>query len=62
MDLTSTPLLKYEEINVDSTDIYDDAWGFVSEFSDVLDFLGKVDNSPAGKMGERLIGMLAGKH
>ena len=61
MDLTSTPFVKYQEIKVDSTDIYDDAWGFSTDFSDVLNFLGKIDNTPAGDMSERLIEIISSR-
>jgi hypothetical protein len=36
MDLNSTHLIKYHEIRVDDTDIYDDAFGFNSDFNDVF--------------------------
>jgi hypothetical protein len=55
MDLNSTPFVKYQEIRTDDTDIYDDAWGFSTDFSDVFNFLGKINYSPASEMGERLI-------
>jgi hypothetical protein len=55
MDSNSTPFVKYQEIRVADTDIYDDAWAFSTDFSDVLNFLGKIDNTPACEMGERLI-------
>ncbi|MFN8209510.1 MAG: hypothetical protein U0T33_00895 [Bacteroidales bacterium] len=58
MNNTSTRFIKYGEIKTDETDIYDDAWGFAGEFSDVLNFLGKTDTSAADLMGERLIGLL----
>jgi hypothetical protein len=58
MDLNSTPFVKYQEIKVDDTDIYDDAWGLTRDFSDVLNFLGKIDNTPAGDMSVRLIEMI----
>lgn len=59
MELASTPFLKYHEIEVESTDIHYDAWGFNSEFSDVLSFLGKIDDSPVDEMSERLIELIA---
>jgi hypothetical protein len=61
MDLNSTPLIKYHEIRVDETDIYDDAWGFNSNFSDVLNFLGKIDDTPACEMSQRLIEMISSR-
>lgn len=61
MDLISTPLVKYHQVRVDDTDIYEDAWGFSSEFDDVLGLLGKIDNSPAAAMTERLIEMISSR-
>jgi hypothetical protein len=58
MVLTSTPYISYQEINVENTDLLDDAWGFNSEFSDVINFLGKVETDPGEQMTARLIGMI----
>lgn len=55
MDLTSTPFVSYSEINVKETDLYEDAWGFNSEFQDVLKELGSIDSEPGDLMAERLI-------
>jgi hypothetical protein len=55
MDLTSTPFISYSEINVEDTDLYEDAWGFNSEFQDVLKLLGVIDSEPGDHMAERLI-------
>jgi hypothetical protein len=61
MDLKSTPFVKYHEIRVDDTDIYDDAWSLTPEFDDVLGLLGKIDCSPAAAMTERLIEMISSR-
>jgi hypothetical protein len=55
MDLTSTPFISYSEINVEATDLFEDAWGFNSEFHDVISCLGQLDNEPGDRMAERLI-------
>jgi len=55
---TSTPFITYREINVDETDLYDDAWGFSNEFHDVISQLGEFDSSPADMMAEKLISMI----
>jgi hypothetical protein len=55
MVLTSTPYISYQEINVENTDLLDDAWGFSSEFSDVINFLGKVETDPGEQLTARLI-------
>jgi hypothetical protein len=61
MNLISTPFLKYHEIEAESTDIHDDAWGFNSEFSDILSYLGKIDETPADAMSERLIDLITSR-
>jgi hypothetical protein len=49
MGLNSTRLLSYQEILVQKTDIYDDAWGFYPEFNDVIKLLKQVKKPVAGK-------------
>lgn len=61
MDLTSTPFITYKDINVDETDLYEDAWGIRSEFSDVLDFLGSVDADPGECLVQRILGSVSKK-
>jgi hypothetical protein len=58
IDSNSTPFITYLEINVEETDLFDDAWGFSSEFQDVISQLGEVDTSPGDRMAENLIGMI----
>ncbi|MBP8958819.1 MAG: hypothetical protein KBG40_00135 [Bacteroidales bacterium] len=55
MNLISTKLISYFNINPDETDIYDDAWGFSSEFADVLNFLGTIDDEPPSATTEKLL-------
>ena len=55
MDITSTPFITYQEINVDDTDVFEDAWGFKSEFSDVYGYLGKTDTGPDDGLIDRLM-------
>jgi len=47
----STPFISYHDINVDEIDLYEDAWGFDSQFSDVIEILNMVKPVP----GKRLI-------
>jgi hypothetical protein len=61
MELTSTPLITYREINVTSTDLYDDAWGFKTEFPDVLCFLGEIDTDPVDHLTDHLLAFLSKK-
>lgn len=55
MDLISTPFISYSEIKVEETDLLEDAWGFNSEFNDVISQLGEYDTSPGDNMADRLI-------
>jgi hypothetical protein len=55
---TSTPFITYREINVEETDLYEDAWGFNSEFQDVISQLGEFDSSPADRIAGQLISMI----
>jgi len=55
MALTSTPFLSYHEIQVDHIDIYEDAWGFYQEFSDVIKLLEQVEPVPKKRLVKRLI-------
>lgn len=55
MALNSTPFLSFHEIQVDNIDIYDDAWGFYQEFSDVMKLLDKVKPVPTKRLTKRLI-------
>jgi hypothetical protein len=55
MALTSTPFLSYHEIQVDKIDIYDDAFGFYQEFSDVLNLLEQLKPVPKKRLTKRLI-------
>ncbi len=58
MELTSTQFVSFQDIKTGDTDIYGDAWGFDTEFSDVLSLLGKIDSSRADDLGEKLIGLI----
>lgn len=58
MDINSTPFISYREINVDDTDLFDDAWGFDTEFSDVIGFLGTFETVTGTHVTERLIGLI----
>jgi len=59
MGLTSTPFVSYHEINVEETDLFEDAWGFNSGFDDVISFLGKIDSYPGNELTARLIGVIS---
>jgi hypothetical protein len=55
MGLNFTPFLSYHEIKVDNIDIYDDAWGFYQQFSDVISLLEQVNPVPRKRLTMRLI-------
>ena len=42
MGLNSTPFISYHEIDVDEIDLIEDAYGFNSEFCDVIGILGQI--------------------
>lgn len=55
MDLTSTPLLSYRDINTDGIDLHEDAWGFITQFSDVIGLLQQVRPAPDERLVSRTI-------
>jgi hypothetical protein len=55
MVITSTRFLSYRDIKVNDVDLFEDAWSFNSEFSDVIEFLRQTKASPGRKVTKRLI-------
>ena len=55
MGLTSTPFLSYRDIKTDKTDLFEDAFGIYSQFSDVFGLLNHVRPVPGRKLMRRLI-------
>jgi hypothetical protein len=55
MGLISTPFITYQGINVKNIDLIEDAWGFNSEFCDVLDLLRHVKPVPEKSLTMNLI-------
>jgi hypothetical protein len=55
MALISTPFLSYHEIQVDNIDVYEDAFGFYHEFSDVINLLEQLKPVPRKRLTKRLI-------
>jgi hypothetical protein len=55
MALTSTPFLSYHKIQVENIDIYEDAFGFYQEFSDVINLLEQLKPVPKKRLTKRLI-------
>ena len=55
MDRIFTPFLSYHDINTDEIDLFDDAWGFCSVFSDVTALLKLVQPIPDDRLIDKLI-------
>jgi hypothetical protein len=55
MGLISTPFISFHDIEVDEIDLYGDAWGFNSEFGDVIQLLEMVRIVPEKRLTDRLI-------
>jgi hypothetical protein len=55
MDLISTPLITYRNIKVKNIDLFEDAWGFNSEFSEVIDQLHRVKAVPGRGLTRNLM-------
>jgi hypothetical protein len=55
MGLTSTPFLLYRDIKTEEIDLFEDAWGFYPQFSDVIDLLRQVKPVPGKRLTRRLI-------
>lgn len=55
MGLNSTPFLSYHEIETSKIDLYEDAWGFNSEFCDVITLIRMVKPDPGKRLTNKLI-------
>jgi len=55
MGLNSTPFLSYRDIKTDSIDLFEDAFGMHSQFSDVIGILKQVQPVPGKQLTRRLI-------
>jgi len=55
MGLISTQFISYHNIKVNDTDLFEDAWGVNSEFSDVIKFLDQVKPVPEKQLTIKLI-------
>ena len=54
MELSFTPIT-YQEIQVEEIELLEDAWGFNSEFSEVMKLLGQIKTSPGKSITDKLI-------
>jgi hypothetical protein len=55
MDLNSTPFLSYRQIKTDKIDLFEDAFGIYSQFSDVIGLLNMVKPVPGKRLTRRLL-------
>jgi hypothetical protein len=55
MGSTSTQFISYHKIRTDNTDLFEDAWGFNSEFDDVIKLLDKLKPYPGKKLTDQVI-------
>jgi hypothetical protein len=55
MGLNSTPFVSYRDINVKDADLIEDAWGFNSEFCDVIELIRQLKAVPGKRLTRRLI-------
>jgi hypothetical protein len=55
MELISTPFISYHNIKVKNVDLIEDAWGFNSEFSDVIFLLRQINVVPGRRLTKRLL-------
>jgi hypothetical protein len=58
MGLNSTLFISYRDIKVNEIDLFEDAWGLNSEFSDVIDLLRQLEATPGRRLTKRLIGKI----
>jgi hypothetical protein len=58
MGLNSTLFISYHDIKVNEIDLFEDAWGLNSEFSDVIDLLRQLEATPGRCLTKRLIGKI----
>jgi hypothetical protein len=58
MGLNSTQFLSYHDIKVKHIDLFEDAWGLNSEFSDVIGLLRQLKPAPGKRLTKTLIGKI----
>lgn len=55
MDKISTPFLSYNQIQTDKIDLYEDAFGFINDFSNVIKLMKKSKPTPGKDLTVRLM-------
>jgi hypothetical protein len=58
MGLNSTPFISYHQINTENTDLISDAYGFDTEFTDVVNLLDEYEPLPEDELISSLIGLV----
>ena len=58
MGLIFTQLVAYSEIEVNDTDLFEDAFGIRTEFSDIIDLLKTASFEPDKDLVKRLMGRI----
>ena len=58
MGINSTPFISYHEIDVENIDLVDDAWGFNTDFHEVVKLLRMFRIEPDDRLTNKLIGKL----
>jgi hypothetical protein len=58
----STPFISYHDINVDETDLYEDAWGFAPQYCDVIEILNQLKPAPGKRLMKRVIASVREKN
>lgn len=59
MGFTFTPFISYHDIDLNDTDLFEDAWGLNSEFSDVIQYLGRYKPEPKKELTDHLIELIS---
>jgi len=57
-----TPFISYHDINVEETDLYEDAWGILPQYSDVIEVLKQLKPEPGKRLMKRLIATVREKN
>ena len=58
MGLIFTQLVAYSEIEINDTDLFEDAFGIRTEFSDIIDLLKTASFEPDKDLVKRLMGRI----
>jgi hypothetical protein len=62
MALSSTHFISYHDLRINETDLLADAWGFNTDFHDVIDILGSADIKAGQELTDKLIRKIREHH